>query len=105
MRGLQQDAPSRKVSPQRLFFLPASAGDERPHPVASQGSYGSEELTSLRSDDITYPVYLNITKPTGSPVYNIQCFERWPVILKSGKSVKYSGKEINDRDFAGSDLL
>lgn len=33
---------------------------------ASQGSYGSEELTSLRSDDVTYPVYLNITKPTES---------------------------------------
>ena len=79
---------------------------------AFQGSYASEELMSLRSDDITYPVYLNITKPAGSPVYTIQYFERWPVILKSSKSVRYSGKEINDRefagnnkDFAGSDLL
>ena len=79
---------------------------------ALQGSYASEELMSLRSDDITYPVYLNITKPAGSPVYTIQYFEQWPVILKSSKSIKYFGKEINDRefagnnkDFAGSDLL
>lgn len=71
---------------------------------AFQGSYSSEELTRLQSDDITYPVYLNITKPTGSPVYTIQYFERWPVILKSSKSVKYSGKEINDREFAGNNL-
>ena len=27
------------------------------------------------------------------------------MVLKSSKSVKYSRKEINDRDFAGSDLL
>ena len=71
---------------------------------AFQGRYASEELTSLRSDDITYPVYLNITKPAGIPVYTIDYFERWPVILKSSKSIKYSGKEINDREFAGNNL-
>ena len=78
---------------------------------AFQGSYSSEEQTSLRSE-ASNPVYLNITKPAGSPIFTIQYFEEWPVILRSSKTVKYSGKEINNRefagnnfDFAGSDLL
>jgi hypothetical protein len=70
---------------------------------AFQGSYSSEELTSLRSE-VCNPVYMNITKPAGSPVYTIDYFEQWPVILKSSKSVKYSGTEINDREFAGNNL-
>ncbi len=70
---------------------------------ALKGSYNYEEQTSLRSD-IYNPVYVNITKPAGSPIYTIQYFEEWPVILKSSKALKYSGKEINDREFEGNNL-
>ena len=77
---------------------------QRDRTSAFQGSYASDEVMSLRSDDITYPVYSNITKPAGSPVYTFQYFEQWPVILKSSEATKYSGKEINDREFAGNNL-
>ncbi|MFB3766251.1 MAG: hypothetical protein ACE14P_13530 [Methanotrichaceae archaeon] len=76
---------------------------QRDRTSALQGSYNYEEQTTLRSD--TYdPVYVNITKPAGSPVYTIQYFEQWPVILRSSKALKYSGKEINDCELEGNNL-
>ena len=84
---------------------------QRDSTSALQGSYNYEEQTTLRSDAYN-PVYMNITKPAGSPIYTVQYFEQWPVILRSNKALRYSGKEINDRevegnnlDFAGSDFL
>ena len=78
---------------------------------AFQGSYASAGVMSLLSD-VTNPVYNYRDKPAGSLIYTIQYSEQWPVLLKSGNFIKYSGKEINDReftgnnlDFAGSDLL
>ncbi len=70
---------------------------------ALQGAYASAEETSMRSDAYN-PVYVNITKPSGSPFYTVQYFEQWPVILLSSKALRYSGKEINDREVEGNNL-
>ncbi len=76
---------------------------QRDRTSALQGAYASEEETSLRSDAYN-PVYINVTKAAGSPVYTVQYFEQWPVILLSSKALRYSGKEINDREFEGNNL-
>ena len=69
---------------------------------AFQGNYSSEELMYLRSDT-TNSISIDTTK-SGSPVYTIQYVEQWPVILKYGKNMRYSGREINDREFVGNNL-
>lgn len=70
---------------------------------AFQGRYSSDETVMLRSSTAN-PVCLNITKLAGSPIYTIQYSEQWPVVLKSSRTVEYSGREINDREFAGNNL-
>ena len=99
------DYHGRTIHPYCSVYQEVNENDVRlrDRTSAFQGSYESEDTMSLRSD-ITNPVYMNITKPIGSQIYTIDYFEQWPVILKSSKSVKYSGKEINDREFAGNNL-
>ena len=41
-------------------------------------------------------------KPAGSDVYTIDFYEKWPVKLNYSKSMNYSGKEINNREFVGN---
>jgi hypothetical protein len=50
--------------------------------------------------DTTEPTLINTTAEGG--LFTIQIYEEWPVILKSSKTIKYSGMEINDREFAGN---
>jgi hypothetical protein len=66
---------------------------------ALQGSYSSEERMTMQADT-TEPTLINTTASGG--LFTIQIYEVWPVILKSSKTMKYSGKEINDREFAGN---
>jgi hypothetical protein len=68
---------------------------------ALQGSYSSEEQMRLQSDT-TEATLINTT--AGGGFFTIQIYEEWPVILKSSKTIKYSGMEINDREFAGNSL-
>ncbi len=99
------DYNGRTLSPYYSGYQDIKMNDvrQKDRTSALQGSYSYEEQTTLRSD-VTNPVYINITKPAGSPVYTIQFFELWPVILKSSKTVKYSGKEINNREVEGNNL-
>ena len=52
--------------------------------------------------DATNPTLVNVTAVHG--IFTIQFVEEWPVVLKSSKTIKYSGSEINDREFAGNNL-
>jgi hypothetical protein len=52
-----------------------------------------------------YPEEINITvdKPSGTDAFTIEIWtERWPVFIKSNRTLDYSGKGINDRDFEGN---
>jgi hypothetical protein len=69
--------------------------------AALQGSYSSEELLTLKSS-INNSVNMTIVKPAGSDVYTIDFYEKWPVKLNYSKSMTYSGKEINNREFVGN---
>ncbi len=99
------DYHGRTLSPFYSGYQEINVNDvrQRERTSAFEGSYSSEEQTSLRSDAYN-PVYINISKPSGSPIFTILYFEQWPVILRSSKALRYSGKEINDREFEGNNL-
>ena len=67
------------------------------------GNYSSEEGIYLRSYT-TSSITVSITKLANDPIITVNYAEEWPVILKSGKLIEYSGKGINSRDFAGNNL-
>ncbi len=95
----------RSLSPYYSGYQDVDVNDVRlrDRTSALQGSYSSEEHTRLQSDT-TNPIYINLTKLGGQDFIVVQFFEVWPVILRSSKTIKYSGKEINDREFAGNNL-
>jgi hypothetical protein len=97
------DYHGRTLSPYSSGYQEVDVNDIqlRERVSAFEGDYNSEEKTSLRSDT-NNSVSLDLQKPAGSPVYTIDYFEQWPVILKSSKTIKYSGKEINEREFVGN---
>ncbi|MFZ3148608.1 MAG: hypothetical protein WA137_06155 [Methanothrix sp.] len=68
---------------------------------AIQGSFSSEEEFSLKSS-INNSVNLTIYKPSGSDVYTIDFYEKWPVDFSYVKSLNYIGKEINNLQFVGN---
>jgi hypothetical protein len=73
----------------------------RERTAALEGKYSSEELLTLRSS-INNSVNVSITKPSGSDIYTIEFYERWPVRLSYSKSMAYAGKQINNREFVGN---
>jgi hypothetical protein len=95
------DYGGRSLSPYYSGYQDVFVNDVRlrDRTSALQGSYSSEEQMSLQSDT-TEATLINITAEGG--LYTFQIQEEWPVILKSSKTMKYSGVEINDREFAGN---
>jgi len=69
--------------------------------AALEGSFRSEGAIKLFSS-IDDTVNLSINKPAGSDIYDIEFYEHWPVKLSYSKSMNYSGKEINNREFVGN---
>jgi len=69
--------------------------------AAMEGSFRSEGALKLFSS-IDDTVNLSINKPAGSDIYDIEFYEHWPVKLSYSKSMNYSGKEINNREFVGN---
>jgi len=68
-----------------------------------EGSYKSADLIMMQS--VVYPDEINITvdKPAGTDIYTIEYgTEKWPVFIKSNRTLAYSGQGINDRDFEGN---
>lgn len=68
---------------------------------ALQGSLISDEQISLKSH-INNSINMTIYKPSGSDLYTIEFREKWPVNFSYGKSLNYTGKEINNLQFVGN---
>jgi hypothetical protein len=76
-----------------------------------EGRYRSEENINLWSRiDSAHEVTFN--KPSGTDIYTLSIYERWPVILTANKNLQYSGRRINDwdleannKDFVSSNML
>ncbi len=97
------DYRGRTLSPYHSFYEDVKFNDVRvkERTSALQGTYGSEEILRLESntnDSVNATVY----KPAGSDIYTIDFYEHWPVKLSYSKSMNYSGKEINNREFVGN---
>jgi hypothetical protein len=97
------DYRGRTLSPYHSFYEDVLLNDVgvKERTSALQGSYSSEELLSLKSST-TDSVNSTIYKPAGSDVYTIDFYETWPVKLSYSKSMNYSGKGINNREFVGN---
>jgi hypothetical protein len=97
------DYRGRTLSPYHSYYKDVNVNDVglKERTAALQGSYSSEELLSLKSS-INNSVNMTIVKPAGSDVYTIDFYEMWPVKLIYSKSMNYSGKEINNREFVGN---
>jgi hypothetical protein len=97
------DYRGRTLSPYHSFYEDVKFNDVRvkERTAALQGTYGSEEKLRLKSntnDSVNATIY----KPAGSDIYIIDFYEHWPVKLSYNKSMNYSGKEINNREFVGN---
>jgi hypothetical protein len=66
-----------------------------------EGKYRSEDEISLWSK-IDNEVDIEATKPAGSNVYTFTYHEQWPVLMTARRTLEYSGRQINDRDFVGN---
>lgn len=93
----------RTLSPFHSYYKDIKQNNVRvkERTAALQGSFSSEEqikLISWTNDSVN----LTIDKPAGSDIYDIEFYEHWPVTLNYSKSMNYSGKEINNREFVGN---
>jgi hypothetical protein len=97
------DYRGRTLSPYHSYYKDLKVNDVRlkERTAAMQGSYSSEEQLLLKSST-NNSVNMTIVKPAGSDVYTIDFYEKWPVKLDYSKSLNYSGKEINNREFVGN---
>ena len=97
------DYRGRTLSPFHSYYEDLKQNDVRikERTAALQGSFTSEEKLKLisRTNDT---VNMTIDKPAGSDTYDIEFYEQWPVKLSYVKSMNYSGKEINNRQFVGN---
>lgn len=94
----------RSLAPYHSSYQEVDVNDVRlrDRTSAQQGSYSSEEWMSLKSE-VSNPIEINISKPVGE-IFTIKFIEQWPVILRSSKTIKYSGQGINNREYAGNNL-
>lgn len=68
---------------------------------ARKGDYASEGLILLRADSANSSEFvLSIENGT----FIGEFIEEWPAILRSSKSLRYSGQGINSREYAGNNL-
>jgi len=68
---------------------------------ALEGNFRSEDKMNLWSNDDN-EIEFDYEKPNGTDVWTFAYFEEWPVSLTASRSLEYSGKQINDRDFEGN---
>ena len=96
---------SRILHPYQSYYAEVGNNDVRFRQRTSslEGSYKSADEIMMQS--AVYPDEINITvdKPAGTDLYTIEYgTEKWPVFIKSNRTLAYSGQGINDRDFEGN---
>jgi hypothetical protein len=95
----------RILSPYQSYYEEVGSNDVRlrQRTSALEGVYRSSDEIELQS--VIYPDDIEITvdKPAGTDVYTLEYKnENWPVILKASRTLAYSGKQINNREFEGN---
>lgn len=97
------DFRGRSISPFHSFYENVKLNDVRikERTAALEGSLSTEELLTLYSS-VNNSVNASWYKPAGSDLWVIDFYEKWPVKFSYSKTMDYSGKEINNRDFIGN---
>lgn len=95
----------RILHPYQSYYEEIGANDVRLRQRTSslEGIYKS--LDEVKMQSVVYPDEIEITidKPAGTDIYTIEYKnEIWPVFIKASRTLAYSGKQINDRDFEGN---
>ena len=97
------DYRGRSLSPFHSYYGDLELNDLRvkERTAALEGSLSTEELLTIHSS-INNSVNATWYKPAGSDLWTIDFYEKWPVKLNYSKSMAYSGRGINNRDFVGN---
>ena len=97
------DFRGRSLSPYHSSYEEIDVNDVRlrDRTSALTGSYASEKQLTLKADTNESSVFDFIHE---KGTYSFQFTEQWPAILKSSRSIRYSGQEINSREYAGNNL-
>jgi len=96
----------RNLTPYSSFYANIKDNDveSRTRTSALDGSYQANEnialVSSVSDDNDDIEIYVN--KPSGSDIYTFLYLESWPALLIVNRGIKYSGRQINDRDFVGN---
>ena len=70
---------------------------------AFNGEIKAERYAKLWAD-AEEPITREVLKPSGTPFYEFNFTEVWPVQFQSDDAVVYRGTEINDRDLSANNL-
>ena len=99
------ESRGRILSPYQSYYEEIGANDVRlrQRTSALEGIYKSSDEIKMQS--VVYPNDIEITvdKQAGTDLYTIEYKnEQWPVFIRASRSLAYSGKQINNRDFEGN---
>lgn len=91
------------LNPYSSYYSEVKANDIRlrERTSALEGDYRSEDEMRLWSN-IEKEITIDYVKPIGTNIYTFSFNEMWPVSLTSRRTLEYSGRQINDRDFEGN---
>jgi len=93
------------LSPYQSYYEEIGVNDVRLRERISsmEGSYKSADEIELYAAVSSEEINIKVNKPVGSNVYTIEYRnENWPVFINCSRSLEYSGKSINNRDFEGN---
>ena len=101
--GIEATPQGRMVSGGHSRYIDIDLNDValKQRRSAFQGEIKSEKYTKL-SAEAEEPITREILKPFGTPFYEFNFTEVWPVHFQSDEAVVYKGTEINDRDLSAN---
>ena len=95
----------RTLIPYQSYYEEVGTNDVRfrQRTDALEGSYKSTDEIMMQSTVYPNDIDILVDKPIGTDIYEIEYEnEQWPVFIKAGRTLVYSGQQINDRDFEGN---
>jgi len=101
--GIETTPQGRMVSGGHSRYIDVHLNDVavKQRRSAFQGEIKSEKYTKL-SAEAKEPITRVILKPSGTPFYEFNFTEVWPVHFQSDEAIIYKGREINDLDLSAN---
>jgi hypothetical protein len=99
------ESHGRILEPYQSYYEEIVANDLRlgERTESLEGSYKSTDEIKMHSTVYPDEIEILVDKPVGTDIYAIEYKnEQWPVIIMASRTVAYSGRQINDRDFDGN---